>query len=137
MQTLTDEYYLVFTKGNHWVCRWLNSQCNHIVIYVKDQHNWLKLDPTSAKIIWEILPFEVSNPRVPYALHPGARVVRLRTDRASSWLGKFKFVNCITVVEYVTGLRVNALTPWSLFKKLRKLQGKPYPAKNICSVQIL
>jgi len=137
MTKLTDEYYLVFIQGDHWVSRWLKKDCSHVLVYAKDKYNWIKLDPSTSKLMWEICPYSVSDHRVPYYLHPRARIIKIRTSRNAKWFAKWRFSHCVNFVSYSIGIKIKALTPWRFYKKLIKLANKPYPAKHICYLQVL
>lgn len=115
-----NEFWLIFRNGDHIVSRLLKNGFGHISVLMKDQYNWLLLDPTSTRLTVTILPFSADQ-NVPDILteDKNVSVVHMKTKQKKPKLWVLPWnISCIGIVKYITGIRGFFLTPYRLYKSL-------------------
>jgi len=129
----SSEYYIVFTNGEHKLARWFKRDYSHIKIYVKDDFQWMVIDPHVAKLSWDILPIraDTNNPWIGDAKH----VMYVRTGTVTSFFGRPHMGTCVSLAKYICGLKLLAFTPWQLYKKLSKLSRNGKPLFNVFEIK--
>lgn len=117
-------YWLIFKPTYSWLGFFLHERFGHCLVCTKDNYNWLILDPKNSHLNWEIpaksvnddFPKEVTN----IYKYP---IIKITMDNIfkepPSW--RFGFSTCVTVVCYIMGLKIKALTPYKLYKKLLEI----------------
>lgn len=88
---------------------------------------WVVLDPTfPVPNFYVSLEFpEIIGP------HKILRVVT-RVAKDKFWFGGFRWLNCVSIVKYITGIRLDSFTPWQLY---HDLVNKKHP--SIVSVEVI
>lgn len=131
------EYWVVFTQGTHLISKVLKKNFSHIYIITRDQYNWMIINPLRLRLNVEIgnFPLDVDVPRlIPLS---SDRVIKVKMyDRPTKkQFGYFGFINCVTYTKYILGLRLSALTPFQLYKKLLRLKTRDKAKHGILSLQ--
>lgn len=131
-----NEYYLLFNEGDHWIRRILKKDFNHITVLTKDSYNWITINPRFRHLNWVILPISSDEDAIK-KYYSEFKCIKICTGYSGPKLGAFGFINCIKLARYITGLHVNALTPYKLYKKLLKIKHSGKPIFNLFSIELI
>lgn len=134
-----NEYYLVFSRGEHLVRKFLKKRFGHVFLITHDNYNWIKLNPAYDKFDWEILPLtrEESPVEKFYAKQP---CIYIKMKKKAQWFWfHFKIIQCVSMVKYVLGIKLWGITPWQFYKSLVDLSkhSEKWPAYGIENLKIL
>lgn len=120
------EYWLVFTTSRHWIRYLLKPNFAHVYVLRRDEYNWFVLNPERLGLRAEIAPLAAHQDLIRNWCKPHETVIKLEfkprhTTTRFGWGG---FFSCVTLSRYILGLKLWALTPYSLCKKLLTLNEK-------------
>ena len=131
-----QEFWIIFTKGNAWYTKLLKRGFGHMIVVTRDQYNWIILDPQHLmlKITIPAAPVDKDLPRAIAYEHD--RIIKLSfCNRATHpSFGMFGLRTCVTMVKYMLGLRVWALTPYALFRKLLRFNQRAMDSHGLTSI---
>ena len=105
-----DTIYVAFKHGDKWTKRFLKKGFSHCSVILCFANGWLEVEPTQ-----RILFFNELNDK---KLAQYTKVLKVNIKDFSYPRFPFKLCTCITLVEYMLGKKLGALTPYSLYKKL-------------------
>lgn len=137
---MVSDYYVVFTQGVSGIYpKILKRNFSHIYIITKDQFNWILLNPTRLYLQPVILPCSIDELPFNQVCKYDDTVLHVRFGKRddTQLYGKFGMLNCVTLAKYMLGLRVNCLTPFSLYKRLLNLCPSEKETHAILSVKEL
>jgi len=134
--SIYNDYYLVFTKTDHWTNRFTKRLFNHILVLAKDDYNWIRFDPCAHNFEWQILGIPSDTNPFPL-LYKDCKVVFVRTGKLSKLMGTFGFLTCTSIIKYIVGLPISGLTPYQLYKKLAKIKSTCHNAYNLHHIQFI
>ncbi len=122
----SKEFWVIFKSGDLWYQRYLRDGFGHCIVMFKDDFNWIVLDPTISCLKTVVLPYDVSE-NVPgmYAKKDRHTVLRVNSsiDPSKKTNMLITIPSCMTVVSYIMGVKIFALTPHILYKKLMSMTG--------------
>ena len=110
---------------------------SHVVVYTKDELQWMRLNPGISKLDWEILPDRSDDRSAWRKYHPASHALYIRSGILQSYLGQFGFSNCVKLAQYLCGIKIRAYTPWKLYKKLTKISKSNKPLFNVFEIRVL
>jgi len=137
------KYWLFIIPGQSKVQNWFCKGYGHIAVLTCDEDNWYLIDPQPAKLKFSILPFKKdSNLPIELAKFYNAKAcIYLLIDSTKitrityRWWHFFipKFIGCVSLINYILGVKLKGMTPLGVVKHLKKLDyGKlKDPIKNI------
>lgn len=138
--SVSENYWLVFKQSQgYWLQKFLRVGFGHVFVVTKDDYNWIVIDPHKLKLVTVIAPFKASEDFPRILVKDGYKVIKVSTyDRETSkklryWQPNF----CVPIVKYILGIKVNAWTPYGLYKKLLSLNEKQKHATGIKSVKLI
>lgn len=116
-------YWLTFTDSNHWTGKLCKPHFGHVYVTMKDEFNWIVLNPRRSRLLVEIAPYPVTTDVPLEMAKENDTVIKLtfyprHTYDAHRYFG---LLHCLTYAKYILGLPLVALTPYSLYKKLLSL----------------
>lgn len=131
-----QEYWLYFIEGDSKVQNWFCKGCGHIVILTRDEIKWDLINPWPTQLKINLLPFEIDE-LLPHKLINCLNakacvhlVVKPKEAKEShyKWWHFFlpRFVSCVSIVQYILGIKVKGKTPLGFLKMLKKLQVKGF-----------
>lgn len=137
--TPITEYWLVFTTSTQWIREWLRPNFAHCYVLTRDKYNWLVLNPERLHLRAEIAPVAADQDLISMWCKPHETVVKLEfmprhTTIRFGWGGLF---SCVTLVRYLLGLRIKALTPFGLYKKLLSLTEREMQGHRLAKVELI
>lgn len=132
---MIKEAWLVFRKAEHKIQGILKDGFGHITILFRDEFNWVLMSPNAGILETIILPYQVEQ-NAPKWLANGKQFTVIKvTYEARGKAGFFpRFligITCVSFVKYFLGYKDYSLTPYKLYKNLKKLN------KNIIKVEQL
>ena len=116
--------WIVFCDSPDWKNKILKKNFRHVYILTKDQFNWFMIDPDWRYLNVKILPFR-ANYNVPKTiLNKETTILHIKHQECTKkhLLCVAKLFTCVEIVKYTLGISMFALTPYSLFKKLKRLE---------------
>jgi hypothetical protein len=122
-----NTFWLVFRSGEHWFCKFLKKDFGHVYVLFHDKYNWVGINPRSYRLECKVLNFKPSDD-IGRQMHNkfGYKVIKVTTrvncNRTIN-MQMFYSLTCVSMVKYITGIRLFAWTPWQLYKRLRKMYG--------------
>lgn len=133
------EYWVVFTRGTHWVNKVLKKNFSHCYVVTRDQYNWIVINPTRLYLDVQIKPVPLDVDLAKLIRKPHDTVLKIEIyERASEVNFKsIGLINCVTHVKYILGLRVRAITPFRLYKKLLGLSQVDKNKHGIKSIKLV
>lgn len=126
--TDSQTYWIIFKNAGEnppfWV-HFLKSGFEHCLILTQDKFNWYVVDPTRRTLRVQILYYDpIYN--FPHHLRTKTKTTIIKIimspPKKNYIKCKLNLLNCVTIVKYMLGLHVKALTPWQLYKCLRRLR---------------
>lgn len=115
------EFWIIFKRGVGWYQRYLKDGFGHCVLLFKDDFNWIILDPTIFCLETIILPHDLSEniPKI-YSNKDRFSVLKIEVslDKSKKTNKLITIPSCTTAICYIMGVRMFALTPHMLYKKL-------------------
>lgn len=116
------DYWLVFDKGQHWICKFLKKGFGHVFILVRDQYGWLAINPCSYGLEVTHLPFLKEQDAPRYFEKQGDKVMRVSVPakKRSKVFHGVRFFTCVWLIKYYLGITLKAYTPYGLYKALFK-----------------
>lgn len=137
--TPISEYFLVFTDSSQWISEWLKPHFAHCYILQRDQYNWFVLNPERLHLRVEIAPVEATQDLIKLWCKPTDTVLKLEfkprhTTIRFGWFGVF---SCVTLVRYLLGLKLKALTPYGLYRKLLTLSDEEKSSLRLDNVTLI
>lgn len=137
--TPITEYFLVFTDSSQWIAKWLRPHFAHCYVLQRDQFNWFVLNPERLCLRAEIAPLPAHEDLIKRWCKPTDTVLKLEfkprhTTIRFGWGGLF---SCVTLVRYLIGLKLPALTPYRLFIKLLTLTDEEMSSLRLESVRLI
>ena len=133
-----SECYVIFTKSEHWYQIFLKKDFGHLYLLMKDDFNWLVLNPRRLFLHWEILPIPASKDAWKIITSKSDHVIQINLHQRDNIIsfGIFGFRTCTTLVQYMLGLKLKCVTPWSLFKRLLRLSTTKRKLHGISSITL-
>ena len=140
--TAIKEFWVGFRDASYFVRHFLKSDYQHVYILYKDGGKWIELNPRNHALEAFILPYDPKKVDVPALIHKdhGHPFLRLKIEqrgRKQPNLNIFRTIHCVNVVKYILGIRVWALTPYQLYKRLSKMPSHIMAKKGILEIDIL
>lgn len=118
-----DTIYIAFTHSNKWQKHFLKKGFAHCLVLIAMQNGWLEIDPTAG-----IMQFHARTDSQIAHYHKLLRV----TISGYKFKGiPLKFFTCVTMIEYMLGKSIHAITPYRLYKKLTGKFKKTFNTKEI------
>lgn len=133
------EYWIIFRASDRWYRRFLHTNFGHCFILTKDKYNWLEINQTLSRLRLTILPF-ANNDDVPrkYKDHlTYCQIVYVKLEKESTRKGMGMMPTCVGIVKHIMGLKLFALTPYQLYKKLLKMDCRAKARHNIEQVKLI
>ncbi len=123
---MIKEAWLIFRDGKHKLQRILKSKFGHISLLYKDDFNWILISPNEDNLEVVILPYNIkANAPTWLAANKTMIVVKViykikeKSDKFPRLLIGF---TCVSFVKYFLGYKDFSVTPYQLYKNLRKLK---------------
>lgn len=125
-----QNYWLYFLPGDCKLQNWFCNNFGHIVILTCDKNQWYLIDPQPQRLKFEPLPFNIEKnvPRELMKLRRARTCIYLLIDNKQIKHLKYKwwhfllprFASCVSIVEYILGVKLKGVTPWGVAKHLKK-----------------
>lgn len=138
-----DDFWLIFMPGDRWYTPFLKKDFGHCTLLMKDVMRWIEINPASEILNVTVLPYLASQD-VPtiykdqYLLRKKhVRILRVRFNPLRVPAKCHRLPSCVGVVLYSMGLRLFCATPYSLFKKLTRMNKKDYQKYGISHIDCL
>ena len=124
--------WFIFEEGHTWYHRILKRGFGHVSFLGRDKYNWFRFNPLDHALDFQILPAIIENRVELLAKERFTKVVYVeyRTKKiGKKWPRWNPFLNCVSLLKYLTGLTIFSMTPYGFYKKLIRLSAhKNYPA---------
>lgn len=133
------EFWIVFSDSEDWIRYFLKQNFSHCYVLTKDKFNWMILNPERLYLRTEIAPYPADEDLIKIFIKPHETVLKISfmPRHTTTRFGICGMFSCVTLVRYLLGLRIKALTPYSLYKKLVKLDDKKMNKMRLSSVEII
>lgn len=140
-EIVIKEYWIGFRSAQYFVRHLMKKDFGHVYIICKDKFNWVQIDPRNASLEVYILPYKPEDD-VPKILNENLRhrFIRFHVEqKINKWpnLNPFKMIHCVNIVKYVLGIRVWAVTPYKLYRKLLRLTPKQMKKMGIHKIELI
>ncbi len=134
----TQEFWIVFTKGSHFIRHFLKEDFSHIYVITRDKYNWVILNPLRLHFSIEIAPFTIKEnvPRLITTDNDHVLKITMHKRHADKQFRYFGLMNCVSYVKYILGLRMYVLTPFGLYKRMLHLSDQEKIRHGIQSVKL-
>ena len=122
--SLRHEVFLIFKHGEgYWLQKFLRKGFGHVLMLTKDQYNWIALDPHRLKLCVVIPPYPATDDVPRMLVKDGYTVLKIVFFERSTMkrIRHSRLNNCVSFIKYALGIRVRAITPYGLFKRLLRL----------------
>lgn len=126
-------YYFCFRHADGWISNFVKRGCGHVYVGCAS-HEDARInfvDGLYYGLACSSIPELKGNMPKMYEGYP-IRVLKVVIDDRLKYPKAYKHFNallmfnrCVTIAKYVSGLRFWSLTPWQLYKKLRKIEQSP------------
>jgi len=133
---MNKEAWLIFRNGEHKLQRFLKDGFGHIAILYKDEFNWVLIAPNEFSLEVIILPYHVNDPAPRWlANDEEMTVIKVyyeemnRSTKCPRFLIGF---TCVTFVKYFLGYKDYSVTPWKLYKNLKRLKKNIIKVEKVC-----
>lgn len=139
----TKTYWLVFTNGDSEVHKLMKSGFGHVFLLMRDEYNWMLIDPRAKCLDVDILPNDIRD-NVPKlfkdngnrVLEIEAKVVKKNKPRLLNYLIP-RYVTCTSVIKYVLGIKLMGITPYSLYRRLCKMKHNGFYKGGVVRVNFI
>lgn len=133
------EYWLIFTQGNQLISHFLKKNCSHVYVLTRDKYNWIILNPMRLFLHVEIpaVPIHADLPRMMRGLHDKVIKITIHQRKSTKMFRRFGIFSCVSFALYLIGLRIYALTPFRLYKRLLHLTNKELNSHGIQSIKFI
>lgn len=121
-------YWLIFFDKPFYLSRFLKHGFAHIAVLTNIDGDWFSIDSNFKRLQIE----KVKEGMVIFK-HKKL-IIKKKLTKKKMWDLGIYFLSCVTVVQYVLGIKIFALTPYSLFKKLLHLSDKKRKLFGIISI---
>lgn len=118
-----DTIYVAFTNSDCWFKHFLKKGFGHCLVLLPCKNKWLEIDPSS-----NILQL---NTRTHSQIAKYTKVLKVKLNGHKFKGIPLKFLSCVTMVEYMLGKNINAITPYCLYKKLTGSLKKTFNTEEI------
>lgn len=119
-----DSIYIAFKKTTTWHKHFLKpgfGQCS--VLLPAFEMEWLEVSPTCG-----ILQFNI---RTNAQIAKSTKILRVKLNGYHFKGIPIKLFNCVTMLEYMLGKNIHAITPYRLYKKLTGKFKKTFNTEEI------
>lgn len=117
-----ERAWLIFREGKHKLRWFLKKDFGHVNCLIRDQYNWIILNPADSKLEIEVLPYSVDEDIPQRLANLGDRIileVEYQLTKKRPAFARFSIgFTCVTLVKYYLGMRTFVFTPFQLYKKL-------------------
>ncbi len=140
-EKVIKEYWIGFRAAQYFIRHLMKKDFGHVYIIAKDQFNWVQIDPRNASLEVCILAFKPEDD-VPEILNEkyGHRFIRVEVEqKINKWpnLNPFKMIHCVNIVKYILGIKMWAVTPYKLYKKLLKMTPRQLKKRRILKIELI
>lgn len=134
-----QSYWLYFADTNHPIRFMLKRNYTHVAVLTNDGKQWMILDPTNNQLRVQVLNYAITDDVPSIYIKSAYRVIKVNMypmdyKRQRKRLG---VMSCVSHTCYIMGLKIKALTPYALFKKLLKLRTDLNKDHGVQSVVVL
>lgn len=132
-------YYVCFLNTNHPIRYLLKRNFTHVAVVLEDTRYFILLDPQNNKLRCDIVS-RVDQPKFADDIKKYAhRVLKVTMYSMNNTRSRKRFgvMSCVSHACYFLGLKIRALTPYALYKKLIKLNTILDKNHGVQSVKIL
>lgn len=123
-----NERWVFFCDNNSVKNSFLKKNYRHSFIITRDQFNWILIDPENKQLTVKILPystsFDLPKKILGECLDYSCIKLEIKDKKKKHICLPWRFFTCVGIVKYSLGLSIHALTPYRLYKKLKKLENK-------------
>lgn len=129
VKDIYQQYWLYFVPGQSKIQNWFCKGYGHIAILTCDESQWYLIDPQPHRLKFEALPFKkTKNFPLELALFYKAKVcIKLTIDQKKikrisyKWWYLFvpRFVSCVSIIQYILGIKLKGMTPYGVIKYLK------------------
>jgi len=126
-----NECWIVFEKGDFWTKKYLKKGFGHLLVISKSDVNWYMFNPRIHGMDFQVCK---SNPDIDLIeswRKQDVKIVHItyQGECNQSFFSFLKPGTCVNIVKYLTRLKVFALTPYGLYRKLYKMRrSQKYPS---------
>jgi hypothetical protein len=120
-----DTIYIAFTDSDSWFKHFLKPGFGHCLVLLPFTEEWLEVDPSST-----VLQF---HKRTHSQITHYTKILKVKLNGYNFKGIPLKFLSCVTMVEYMLGRNINAITPYRLYKKLTGSLKETFNTKEIKS----
>jgi hypothetical protein len=138
--SVTYDVWLVFKQGEgYWLQKFLKKGFGHVLMVSKDEYNWIFHDPHRLRLTHGIAPYKVTEPVPRLLRNEGYTVLKITFfDRSTkNSIRHSRLNNCVSFIKYALGIRIRAITPYSLYRKLLRLSERDKFRNGIRTVQMI
>lgn len=116
--------WIVFCDSDDWKNRILKKNFRHVFVVTRDEFNWYMINPDWRYLNVKILPFKTSYNVPQQMLSSDNRILHVKHEECTNkhLLCIIKLFTCVEIAKYTMGISMFALTPYALFKKLKRLE---------------
>lgn len=136
---MTRDYFLIFQPTDRWYKFLFNKKHAHVCALIKDEYNWIYVEPTLLRLNVTIPGYDVEK-NLPQDLIDTRDIDILKITVSEDHLTPNKMplclLTCVTMVKYFMGLKMFVFTPHGLFKKLATLSLRKREKCGITSITI-
>lgn len=131
VDNILREYWLYFVPGQGKIQNWFCKGFGHIAILTHDKDYWFIIDPQPSQLKIELWPFKKSNnkdfPLILSKIYKSKTCIKLTIDQKEiksviyKWWYLFmpRFVSCVSIIEYILGIKLKGVTPRGVAKHLK------------------
>lgn len=135
----TKTIWICFRDAQFFIRHFTKKGFGHVYVLMRDEFNWMMLDPRNNSLHIELLPFNASED-VPTLIKKemGHTILKIIVeDKIQKWpnLNPFYMVQCVNIVKYILGIKVFAFSPYGLYRYLIKMKRKNRYKKGIVEIE--
>lgn len=116
-------FYVVFINSNHVLSPILKRGFTHAYVIEELECIYMAFDPTRHGLNVFMPSCDTSHPLVDIMMEQDKSITVLRVltkPGDKPLIFKPRILSCVSVIEYILGMRLGAVTPYGLYKKLLK-----------------
>ena len=118
------KYYVAFLKTEKFWKHFTKAGFGHIVLFFKDEYNWMKVESHMSYLDFQVLDYPLSTDIPKIYSEKGNKVLEIDVERKRPHriIGYFHFIpgvlTCVNSTIWAMGIKIRAFTPYGLYKKL-------------------
>ncbi len=117
-----DEEYLIFRDADARLAKNIfKNGFSHVQVLKRTDYGWIEIDPTWCQNKVKVLPFSVKDDVVSaYKKIHQAHALKITNHVKKDKYNYVRFLCCVGSAQYVVNIRLFAISPYHLYKRLLK-----------------